>query len=484
VKAGYRYGLRQAVIKLSLNLQIPTDFSVNLVDEWINSALEAKAQTYKILLLDNIHIDERCLNFFSRLFLITTVLLQDVKVPVFERVAIQAVRYSGPDDNDLAVDFWFSEIGFSTQVLEAWLGAAHLLLRRICETSGDHVAMSSAAESLHQKYFVPWQNKMPGGKSSIPILQAAFELEIPFTACGGGRQLIGWGSKSRIFDRSSNSHDSAIGAQVSHRKDLALQLMRLAGVPVPIGVVINRQSPAIIRHVKHPPPWVVKPVDKDRGEGVMLGIQDFASLENAIDQTLKLSVAALVEEYVSGTCHRILVVEGRVVFVVKRNPRSVQGDGKHSVRELVTIQNEIIAKKIPIKRLPEIVLDDLTTTCLAQIGLSEVSIPAVDQKVALRPAHSSLWGGEPEVLTDQIHPANAEIALRAAKLFGLTCVGVDFISTDIAKPWYENGAVINEVNYAPVMGRTHEYQRSGAKAYLEAVFPDQGRIPIEVFLGA
>lgn len=248
--------------------------------------------------------------------------------------------------------------------------------------------------------------------------------------------------------------------------------------------MINRQSPAASLDIKHSPPWVVKPVDRDRGEGVTLGITDPVTLQRAIDDALKLSKAALIEEHIPGICHRILVVEENVIFVVKRNPKSVQGDGQHSIKELVEQYNEIIRQKIPIKRLPEIVLDDLARACLAQYGLTEDSVLALNHKAALRPAQSTLWGGDPEVVTNTLHPANAEIAVRAAKLLGLNCAGIDLISTDISVPWFDNGAVINEVNYAPVIGRTHAYQRAGTKAYLTAIFPGQGRIPVEVFLGS
>jgi cyanophycin synthetase len=254
---------------------------------------------------------------------------------------------------------------------------------------------------------------------------------------------------------------------------------------VPKGIVIQRQTPIDKRAtLQHPPPWVVKPVDKDRGEGVTLGINNQAALDHAIDEALKLSQAVLVEEQIPGTCHRILIIEGKIAFVIKRNPRAIVGNGIDSIRQLVHDHNSEIKRKIPIKRLPKLVLDDLSNVFLAQSDLNEHSVPAFGQHVALRPVQSSQWGGDPEVMTTQLHPANQEIAIRASKLFNLSCAGIDFISTDITKPWYENGAVINEVNYAPVIGRTHAYQRDGTRAYLSAVFPNQGRIPIEVYLGA
>ncbi|MDO9023967.1 hypothetical protein [Zwartia sp.] len=481
--------MRQVVIKLPLNLQIPADFSAPVVDAWMIQALEADINTYEPLFLtgDGLdvqnHTHERCYAYLRRLLLVTTVLLQDIRAPFFERIAIESIENISKGKDSICAQIWFPVIdGFPTAALQRWLSIAHNLLGRVCQTSGDFSLLEKTVESLHQEYCKPWLAKMPGAKSLIPVLQTAFEGGVPFASCGAGRYVLGWGSHSRIFDRSSNSFDSAVGAQLSHRKDQAIRLMKHAGIPVPEGVVVSRQNP-IAPSIRPPAPWVVKPVDQDRGEGVTLGLEDEASLQLAINEALKLSKAALIEEQIPGVCHRILIVEGNVIFVVKRHPKSVFGDGVRSIKRLVDDHNAELRKKIPIKRLPEFVLDDLAMNCLAECGLNEGSVPAAGQRVSLRPVQSSLWGGDPEVVTEHLHPANVEIAARTARLFGLSCAGIDFISTDISKPWYTNGAVINEVNYAPVIGRTHAYQRAGTKAYLSAVFPNQGRIPIEVFVG-
>jgi cyanophycin synthetase len=74
------------------------------------------------------------------------------------------------------------------------------------------------------------------------------------------------------------------------------------------------------------------------------------------------------------------------------------------------------------------------------------------------------------------------LALRAAALFDLQVAGIDVISPDITKPWHANGAVVNEVNFAPTLG-----DGPVSKNYLPEFFSDfmngDGRIPVEVFVG-
>jgi hypothetical protein len=43
-------------------------------------------------------------------------------------------------------------------------------------------------------------------------------------------------------------------------------------------------------------------------------------------------------------------------------------------------------------------------------------------------------------------------ALEATSLLSLNVAGVDMISLDIRVPWHANDAVINEVNYSPLLG--------------------------------
>jgi cyanophycin synthetase len=59
---------------------------------------------------------------------------------------------------------------------------------------------------------------------------------------------------------------------------------------------------------------------------------------------------------------------------------------------------------------------------------------------------------------------------------------VDLITTDIATPWYENGAIINEVNFSPLLG-DGSISPHYVPAFLERLMAGNGRIPVEVFIG-
>ena len=87
-------------------------------------------------------------------------------------------------------------------------------------------------------------------------------------------------------------------------------------------------------------------------------------------------------------------------------------------------------------------------------------------------------------MTEVIHEENRRIALKAASLMRLNVAGIDLISTDVRRPWYENGAAINEVNFAPRLGMRFEYQTGAIDAMLTDTFPASGRLPVEFFVGS
>lgn len=475
----------QPAAPLRLVFTLPEKLSLHPLDQWISDALEFDVRRYQPLRAGREQADPVVQSYLVRLLCVTTILLQDIRVPVFERPVIDSISPNPSSTDQYNADVWFPVVaGFPMQVFHHWLGVTSELLTRVCTHLTDAAALELVYQDFQKQHVLPWSQKMAKGRSTIPILQAAYESGIPFAHCGSGRYVLGWGKQSRLFDRSSSSLDAAIGAQSTHNKPVALQMMRLAGIPVPKGLVFSADTLITLEQLSALKlPLVVKPTDKDRGIGVTLGITNDLMLQEARTKGAKYGRTLLIEEQVPGTCHRVLVVEGQVLFVIKRNPRSITGDGQRTIEALVQHMNQTLQKKIPQKRLPGLALDQVALDCLAAMGLDPQSVPGVGETIALRPAQSAQWGGEPQIETAALHPDNAEIAIRAARLFGLACAGVDFISTDIRVPWHQNGAVINEVNYAPVIGRTHEYQRLAAKAYLQHIFPAQGKILIDVFIG-
>jgi cyanophycin synthetase len=337
-------------------------------------------------------------------------------------------------------------------------------------------------EELLETFVEPMRNRNPGGKSSIHILRGAMASDIPFVHVGGARYCLGWGSRCVVIHRSGMSGDSRIGAAMAQSKSLGTRLLRQAGLPAPQNVLVENVQQALDAANTLGWPVVIKPDDRDRGEGVTTDIHDEAALNTAFDAARKLSQKVLVEEQLRGICHRVAIVHGRLLYAVTRFPKRVLGDGVSSIRQLVEKANEAEMAQPPWNRKKPWPLDGLADAELQRQGLNQGSIPMAGRWVTLRPRESSEWGGDATDITDSLHPANVSLCERAARLFGLDVAGIDFMSEDPTLPWHENEAAINEVNFAPLMGGG-EASRTRLPELWRRAFPAGARIPVFAVIG-
>jgi cyanophycin synthetase len=279
-------------------------------------------------------------------------------------------------------------------------------------------------------------------------------MQIPFMHLGGGVYQLGWGKHLQLIDRSATVADAAIGARVAQDKAVSALFLRRAGMPAGIHQLVRTQDDALAAAQRLGWPVVVKPADRERGEGVSVQVRDAAALVKAFALALQCSKSGriLVEKQVEGVCHRLFIAHGKLLYAVKRWPRSVFGDGVHTVAALVDQAQALENERAPWLREPAYPRDDLTLQALRQQGLDWASVPAAGRRVHLRDIESTQWGGWDEEVSHQLHPDNLAIALHAAQLLGLSVAGVDVISSDITQPWHQNGAIINEVNHAPLLG--------------------------------
>lgn len=322
---------------------------------------------------------------------------------------------------------------------------------------------------------------IPAGKSTIPVLRVAHALGIPFLHLGAGVYQLGWGSKARRMDRSTTELDSSMGAKLAQNKVVTSNLLRLAGLPAPIHVVVSTEAGALAAADRLGFPLVIKPTDLDRGEGVSVDVFDSDAVKLAFARAHGLSKVkqVIVERQVSGVCHRLFIANGRLLYAVKRLPMSVKADGERTVAQLVHDEISIQGQKAPWNRSEIKAIDDRALKAIADAGFSPQSIPAQGVWVPLRRIESTADGGVDEEVTTITHPDNLSAAIAAAKLFGLDIAGIDVISPDITKPWYENSAIINEVNFAPLFGGG-EISRSHIPGFFAEFIDGNGKIPIEV----
>lgn len=427
---------------------------------------------------------ERAGQWLWRALLLARQLLQASRIPVFDPP--QIISLNGPDAE---TGRWQARVALAlvqqlpvsaySEALTAALG--------LCDLAASQALTEASLQGFYDEAsrVIGRQTRlMPPGKSTLPLLQAAHDQGIPFIHLGGGVFQLGWGSKSHRVDRSATELDSAIGARLAQSKALTARLLQGAGLPAPQHQVVTDAATALATAQRLGWPVVVKPQDLDRGEGVTVDVADQAALEAAFAaaQGLSPSRQVIVERQVAGCCHRLFIARGQLLYAVKRLPMSVMADGRHPIAELVQAELEAQRRLPPWQRSKIQPLDALALSALAAAGYSADSVPPAGSRIALRRIESTAWGGVDEEVSAIVHPENLRIALEASRLFELDIAGIDLITPDIARPWFENGAIINEVNHAPQLGGG-EISRRQIPVLLDWLIEDRGRIPIEVFVG-
>ncbi|HEX7473278.1 MAG TPA: Mur ligase family protein, partial [Candidatus Limnocylindrales bacterium] len=288
------------------------------------------------------------------------------------------------------------------------------------------------------------------------------------------------------------SRTSGIAVDIASDKSLTNRLLDSAGLPVPRSEVVDTEDAAVAAARKLGYPCVVKPLDGNHGRGVYLNLASEEAVRTAFAGALRetRSGDVVVETYVHGNDYRVLVIGGRLAAVAERVPASVQGDGEHTVRELVDIANADPRRGIGHEKvLTRITLDDAAEALVRAQGLDLHAVPEPGVRVKLALTGNMSTGGTSIDRTLEAHPDNVEIAETAARVVGLDIAGIDFICPDIETPVRETGGAIVEVNAAPGF-RMHTNPTEGEPQYvarpvMDSLFPPgtTSRIPILAVTG-
>ncbi|MGI1689903.1 cyanophycin synthetase [Thermoanaerobacter uzonensis] len=324
------------------------------------------------------------------------------------------------------------------------------------------------------------------GPSTMAIKNEALKGGIPVTRVGNGSILrLGYGKYQKMIEGTISQNTSCIAVDIASDKILTKQILRDHGFPVPEGDVAYNEEEAIAIAEEIGYPVAIKPYNGNQGKGVHLKITNKEEVSIAYRNAKAYSDLVIVEKHIKGKHYRVLVVGEKVVAVAEKIPAHVIGDGIHTIQELVEIENKNpLRGKGHEKPLTKLTIDTISKMTLKKQGFDLEKIPKKGQKVFLRESANLSTGGIAIDKTDDIHPYNIEIAVRAAKAIGLDIAGIDITMEDIKKPLTkENGAII-EINASPGI-RMHHYPSKGkprnvAKAIVDMLFPKGSKATIPI----
>lgn len=283
-----------------------------------------------------------------------------------------------------------------------------------------------------------------------------------------------------IYDRDSSITPYHVSV-LAGNKGIAKRILEQNHISVPIGEVFKaKEKKAIIKAFEIlDGPVVLKPVHGSHGYDVYLNLKKVEDIERIIDflETKYGSEAPiLIEEFFDAKEYRVFITKAGKYAVLHREPAYVIGDGIHTIKALIEIEND--RRMHPrTNALCEILIDPEMERYLKEVGLSLNFIPGLGKKVYVRRNSNVAMGGVPVDKTDETDQSVIEIGKRVLDSFpGLPYIGIDFMTGDIALQQTEDTYRIIEVNTVPGIQMHHRpaigKSQNVASYIVDLMFPE------------
>ncbi|MCP9482667.1 ATP-grasp domain-containing protein [Shimia sp. CNT1-13L.2] len=296
---------------------------------------------------------------------------------------------------------------------------------------------------------------LPGGTNAGNFIAAAVERNIPYFQFSPQLILLGYGSGTRVLNSSVTDKESVIGFEIANNKRLTNRLLRLAGFPVARQAVVSTREQVIVQAEAIGYPLVLKPATAEQGHGVVANLSNREQLQNAFEALSKTRNDLVLEAFVPGKLFRINVFDGNIMRVAERIPAMIVGDGRHTVSQLIEALNSESDRGGRNSTKHRLVIDADVHATLERQGLRLESMPEHGLNIALTSLARVNNGGTARDARADFHHENLKMLKEATETVGLQMAGIDFLCVDPAKPWYETGAVICEINSKPQLGVSH-----------------------------
>jgi cyanophycin synthetase len=339
--------------------------------------------------------------------------------------------------------------------------------------------------------FIRYAQRRALGPSTSSLVRAADERGIPWLRLNDQSLVqLGHGKYQQRIQATVTGRTPHIAVELASDKEETNKILASLGLPVPKQELVQSEEAAVKAARRLGFPVVTKPYNGNHGRGISIRLMDDDEVRAGFVAAREHSRSVIVENFVSGDDHRLLVVNGELVAATKRTPGHVVGDGTRTIAELVDIVNQDPRRGVGHEKvLTKIQLDREAEMMMERVGCTAASVPKADEIVYLRSTANLSTGGTATDVTDIIHPDNRDMAVRAIRAIGLDVGGVDFLSPNIAESYKTIGGGICEVNAAPGfrmhVSPSEGTPRDAAGPVIDMLFPPgtPSRVPIAAITG-
>jgi len=298
------------------------------------------------------------------------------------------------------------------------------------------------------------------------------KLDVIPNADGSGRIIFRSG-RVRYFHRLHWDLNTLGAAAMALDKDATTRVLKRLGYTVPTGRAFwysgrlreARDIGGAYTYARRLGlPVILKPNDSSSDRHVSVAYtraQFYAAAREIFAASRKL----LVQRIARGSDCSIVVLDGEVLMASEKTRPLVVGDGRSSIRKLITTsQRRSRAAGNEGSLRPD---DPRISKHLAHGRRSLETVPSGGQRVELLPCGNLGVGGDVREVTDVLHPDLRQLAIRVVGDMGLRLASVDLVLGRPSDTPPKRCAVL-EVNSAPGLD-THEREPGWSGRRVERV---------------
>lgn len=379
---------------------------------------------------------------------------------------------------------------------EEGVAAGELAMSLLCSLLPDAIRPAGSVPDDWQwdaarDEFIRYAQRRALGPSTMSLVRAAEERGIPWLRLNEQSLVqLGHGKYQQRIQATITGRTPHIAVELASDKEETNKILGSLGLPVPRQELVQSESAATRAARRIGYPVVTKPYNGNHGRGISICLRTDEEVLEGFRKAREISRSVIVETFLEGDDHRLLVVNGELVAATRRTPGHVVGDGTHTIAQLVDIVNQDPRRGVGHEKvLTRIELDAQAQLMMAREGVDAGTVLEAGRVVYLRSTANLSTGGTATDVTDIIHPDNRDMAVRAIRAIGLDVGGVDFLTTNIAESYKSIGGGICECNAAPGF-RMHVAPSEGtprdvAGPVIDMLFPPgaPSRVPIAAVTG-
>jgi cyanophycin synthetase len=189
--------------------------------------------------------------------------------------------------------------------------------------------------------FIRFAQRRALGPSTASLVRAADARGIPWLRLNDQSLVqLGHGRYQQRIQATVTGRTPHIAVELASDKEETNKILGTLGLPVPRQELVQSEGQAVRAARRIGLPVVTKPYNGNHGRGISIRLMSDEEVAAGFHVAREHSRSVIVETYLEGDDHRLLVVNGELVAATRRTPGHVVGDGRRNIAELIELVNQ------------------------------------------------------------------------------------------------------------------------------------------------